>query len=266
MSDFLDVCQRGAREAGALLLERMGRVSVQAKGRADLVTEADFASQELIREIVLKAFPDHGFLGEEKLPGTSTAADRVVYRWIVDPLDGTTNYVHQVPHFAVSLALERQGEIVVGVVYNPVADECFTAESGQGAFLNGRPIRTSQVTMLSEALAGMGFPAVVTRESPDLKMFLAALDACQAIRRTGSAALNLCYLASGRFDVAWSYSTKIWDIAAGILIVREAGGKITSPQGQEFVLSQTHYLAAATPELHAELWDLAVRAGVSSLV
>lgn len=262
MSDFLDVCQRGAREAGALLLERMGRVEVQSKGRADLVTEADFASQELIRQVVLNAFPDHVLLGEEDLPGASAEAGEAAYRWIVDPLDGTTNYVHQVPHFAVSLALEHLGEVIVGAVYNPAADECFTAERGRGAWLNGRPIRTSQVATLSEALAAVGFPAVVTRESPDLRMFLAALEVCQAIRRTGSAALNLCYLANGRFDAAWSYCTKIWDVAAGILIVREAGGAVTSPEGEAFDLARAHYLAAANPQLHSELSELARRAGL----
>jgi myo-inositol-1(or 4)-monophosphatase len=264
MSDFLAVCCRGVREAGALLLDRMGRVAVHAKGQADLVTEADYASQELIRRTILEAFPDHAVLGEEDQPGTSPGPSDSDYRWIVDPLDGTTNFVHQVPHFSVSLALEHRGNLLVGAVYHPAADECYTAEAGQGAYLNGRRIRTSQVSSMSEALAAVGFPSVVTSESPDLKFFLTALEACQAIRRTGSAALNLCYLAAGRFDATWSYCTKIWDVAAGVLMIREAGGLVTSPEGGEFDLSRAHYLAAANPELHAELRELARRAGLTS--
>ena len=242
------------------MLDKIGRVTVREKGPADLVTEADFASQEVIRRTLLEAFPDHGFLAEETEPPGTAVRDGAEYRWIADPLDGTTNYVHQVPHFSVSLALERSGELVVGSVYDPVADECFSAVAGEGACLNGKRIRTSNVGSLSKALAAVGFPTVVDAQSPDLKLFIQALNGCQAIRRTGSAALNMCYVAAGRFDASWSFCTKIWDVAAGVLLIREAGGVVTSPNGGAFVLEEARYVAAANPQLHAELRGLVARA------
>lgn len=262
MPEFRQVCEHAVHQAGALLLEHLGRVSVREKGRADLVTEADLASQQLIQQILLQAFPDHIILGEEGSSGTVAPAPPGRYRWIVDPLDGTTNYVHQVPYFSVSLALEYEGELLVGAVYQPSTGECFTATAGGGAQLNGQPIRVSDVTTLGQALAVVGFPPVVTPESPDFRLFLQAVPACQAIRRMGSAALNLCYLAAGRFDVAWAYSTRLWDVAAGLLIAREAGATITSPGGGEYRLPQTQYWGAATPELHQELHALAQQAGL----
>jgi myo-inositol-1(or 4)-monophosphatase len=239
-----------------VLQDWVGRVEVYSKGPADLVTQADLASQEVVRRTVLGAFPDHCLLGEEKAPD-EILADRAEYRWIVDPLDGTTNYVHGVPHYCVSLALERNGDLLVGAVYDPVLDECFTAAAGQGARLNARPIHTSEVGVLSEALAAVGFPPSVSRDSPDLLLFLEMVCRCQAIRRTGSAALNLCYLASGRFDLAWSYSTNIWDVAAGTLILREAGGWMTSTTGGDFSLEKAHFLAAANRALHTQLCEIA---------
>jgi myo-inositol-1(or 4)-monophosphatase len=186
------------------------------------------------------------------------AAPRTEYRWIVDPLDGTTNYVHAVPHYCVSLALERNGRLLVGAVFDPNLDECFTAIDGRGARLNGRPIHVSGVSALSEALAAVGFPPRPQPDGPDVRVFLEMLSRCQAIRRSGSSALNLCYLAAGRYDLYWSYSTRIWDVAAGVLIVREAGGHVTSPIGGEFSLEEAHFLAAATPDLHARLLEIAL--------
>ena len=218
MTDYAKICEQAARAGGAVVSDWVGRIAVRKKGHADLVTQADLASQEAVRHIVLGAFPDHTLLGEEDSPQQtatpSTATPRAEYRWIVDPLDGTTNYVHQVPHYAVSLALEHRGKVLVGTVYDPTSDECFTATAGQGARLNGQPIATSPVTDLSEALAASGFPNQVLPDSPDLLVFLEALWQCQAVRRTGCASLNLCYVAAGRFDVCWAYSTKIWDVAA----------------------------------------------------
>jgi myo-inositol-1(or 4)-monophosphatase len=265
--DFLDIWEKAVRRAGDLLRDRMGKVTVRLKGRADLVTEADLAAQEVIRQTVLGAFPDHVLLGEEDAaPGTGgrpaagrAAADQ--YRWIADPLDGTTNFVHQLPFFSVSLALEHNGQLLVGAVYDPSADECFTAAAGCGAMRNGAPIHTSRVTTLGDALVSAGFPNVVTDDTPDLKMFLAAMRVCQGFRRTGSAALNLAYVAGGRFDAAWSFSTKVWDVAAGVLLIREAGGVIVSTSGVGSPLEDGTYLAAANPELHAELIELACTAG-----
>ena len=259
MAGFLEICETAVRRAGRLLVEKQGRVSVREKGPADLVTEADLASQQLIRRTLFEAFPEHVFLGEEDDPGASQAPGQGEFRWIADPLDGTTNYVHGVPLYCVSLALERAGELLVGAVFNPVGDECYTAAAGQGAFLNGSPIRTSDVSQLSETLAATGFPTVVTPDSPDFVLFLKAVRRCQAVRRTGSCALNLCYLAAGRFDVTWSYSAKIWDVAAGVLIIREAGGIVTSPEGGGFMVDDPRLLAAASPSLHADLKNLSTK-------
>ena len=262
MSDYLTVCEEAVRAAGSVLLDKIGRVEVREKGPADLVTEADFASQEVVRRKVLGAFGDHTVVGEEDdhAGQSGPGEDQAEYRWLVDPLDGTTNYVHRVPHFCVSLALERSGRLLVGAVYDPVRDECFSAVAGEGARLNGEPIRTSDVSSLSQALAAVGFPAVVTPDSPDLRVFLAAVEHCQAIRRTGSAALNLCYLAAGRFDASWSFSTKSWDVAAGVLLIREAGGVATTPDGGTSVHHEGHFLAAANVQLHAQIRALVTQA------
>ena len=261
MNDFMATAEEAVREGGAVLLEMLGRVNVREKGPADLVTEADFASQETVRKIVLGEYPEHGLIGEEDVPGTPTPEGRE-YRWIVDPLDGTTNFVHEVPHFCVSLALERGNQLVVGAVYNPVTEECYLAEVGKGARLNGQPISTSRVTDLSQGLAALGLPTVVNSESPDLRLFNEALGTCQAIRRTGSAALNLCYVASGRFDVAWSYCTKVWDIAASVLIIQEAGGVIESPDGGEFDVHRGQVFAASSEVLMGQLREMASKAGL----
>jgi myo-inositol-1(or 4)-monophosphatase len=262
MVDYVTTCEKAVRAGGAVILDWIGRVDVRKKGPADLVTQADLASQATIRRTVLDAFPDHCMLGEERedRDAPEYTAQRTEYRWIADPLDGTTNYVHGVPHYSVSLALERNGELLVGAVYDPLREECFTATAGQGAWLNGGPIRTSQVVQLSEALAAVGFPPQVRPDSPDLHVFLQALTRCQAIRRTGSTALNLCYLAAGRFDVYWSFSANVWDVAAGVLMVCEAGGEITSPDGGPFTLEDCRFLAAANGPLHAQLRQLAAGA------
>jgi myo-inositol-1(or 4)-monophosphatase len=257
ISDYLRVCEEAVRAGGAVLMEKLGRVEAREKSRSNLVTEADLASQEVVCRTVLNAFPEHGAIGEEHQPGTGrplrgAPSEQAEYCWHVDPLDGTTNYVHQVPHFCVSLALERSGHLLVGAVYNPVAEECFSAAAGRGARLNDAPIRTSTVARLSQALAAFGLPAVVPADSPE----------CQAVRRTGSAALNLCYLAAGRFDASWSFSTNVWDVAAGVLLIREAGGMVTAPDGGPFDLKRAFYLAAANGRLHAELRALAAEAGL----
>jgi myo-inositol-1(or 4)-monophosphatase len=258
-NDYKKICEQAARAAGAVLIDLAGRAEVRKKGPADLVTEADLAAQRVVEKTVLGAFPDHCLLGEEDPPEQSGAA-RAEFRWIVDPLDGTTNFVHGVPHYSVSLALERNGDLLTGAVYDPVHDACFTATAGEGAFLDGRPIRTSGVAELTEALAVVGFPPQAPRDAPDVLVFLEALTGCHAIRRTGSAALNLCYLAAGRFDVYWSFSTKVWDVAAGVLLVREAGGTVSGPDGRQFVLDSGHFLAAANGPLHAQLCRLVARA------
>jgi myo-inositol-1(or 4)-monophosphatase len=203
--------------------------------------------------VIAERFPDHGFLGEE-----APAAEqlRCEYCWIVDPLDGTTNYVHGFPCYGVSVAVAHRGHLLAGVVYDPLHDECFAASAGGGAFLNGEPMSTSAAVELGESLLAVSFPAKLERESPDLEAFLRIAPQCQAIRRTGSAALNLAYVACGRLDGHWAHEIHPWDSAAGVLLVQEAGGVATGSDGRPFELAAGHYLAAATTELHAALEPL----------
>jgi myo-inositol-1(or 4)-monophosphatase len=202
--------------------------------------------------VIAARFPEHSFVGEEQ-QGDCDAVDRAEFTWIVDPLDGTTNYVHGYPHYAVSVALAAGDTLLVGVVFDPSADKCFSAAAGQGAWCDGAPIRTSSVSKLSEALATVSLPARVRRDSPDLLDFIEASLVCQAVRRSGSAALNFAYLAKGAVDAFWARHIHPWDVAAGVLLVREAGGIVTSRDGGEFVLWNPDFLAAASVELHARL-------------
>lgn len=250
LDHYLETAQRAAQLAGRELLNWQGRFAVREKGPADLVTEADFAAQEAVRSTLIGAFPDHGFLGEEN--GASTVgADG--YRWIVDPLDGTTNYVHGLTQFCTSIALEREGRLLVGVVYDPSADECFAAAAGRGAFLNGRPMTVSAVDRLSQALVAASFPPRVSRDHPSILEFLNIMERAQALRRMGSSALNLCYVAAGRLDAYWASDTKTWDVAAGWLLVTEAGGVVEGRSSGELDLSKPKFIAGANGSLVAEL-------------
>ena len=262
MADYIEVCEKAVRGAGAILLDRIGRVKVRQKGPSDLVTEADLASQRFVRKAILDAFPDHQVLGEEDESGVATQRSTGRPRWIVDPLDGTTNYVHQVPFFAVSLALEQGGSLLVGAVYHPSADEYFLALPGRGAYRNGVRIHASSVTSLGDALVSVGFPAALTPDCPDLRLFNEAVLVSQSIRRTGSVALNLAYVAAGLFDAAWSYSAKVWDVAAGKLLIREAGGMVTSFAGEDLPLEHGPMLAAANRPLHGQMMALIRRLGL----
>ena len=231
-SSTLSVCEEAARAAGKILREMLGTTSVRhKKNRSDLVTEADLAAQKVIESIVLGAFPDHRFLGEEENMSPSIPQGSSEFYWIVDPLDGTTNYVHGVPLFGTSIALTQGTNVLCGVFYNPMTEEFFSAAQGQGAFLNGEPIHTSSWQQLEEALAAVSFPTLVHGESPDLVAFLRTMPRCQSIRRTGSTVLNLAYVAAGRFDATWAFNSHPWDIAAGIVLVQEAGGIVRKPDG-----------------------------------
>ncbi|MGD9724244.1 MAG: inositol monophosphatase [Pirellulales bacterium] len=253
MATYLKACEQAARAGGEVLLSWIGRFEVREKGPSDLVTQADLASQEAIRGLLLVEYPRHAFVSEE---GDRVLQAEAEYCWIVDPLDGTTNYVHQVPHYAVSVALLHRGTPIVGAVFDPVHDECFTCAKGEGAWLNGRAIRTSQVSRLADALVTASFAASVRAGSVEIDQFIAALLHCQAVRRTGSAALNMCYLAAGRVDAFWALSTHAWDVAAGALLVEEAGGVVTAPDGGPFDLAVPHPLAAANPALHEQFLKL----------
>jgi myo-inositol-1(or 4)-monophosphatase len=252
MPQYLPAAEQAARAGGEILLDFQHRITGREKGPRDLVTEADLASQRRIREILLAKFPDHDFLGEEDDPQAPPAAGRD-YRWIVDPLDGTLNYVHGMQAFAVSIALEHRGEIIAGAVFDPIMNECYTAAQGEGARLNGKPLKASACQTAGASLVAASFPPLVDRNSLEVVRFLAALEACQGVRRLGSAALNLAYVAAGRLDAYWATSVKIWDIAAGVLLVREAGGLVTHVTGRPLDLRNPELLAAASEPLNREL-------------
>lgn len=257
--EYLSVGEEAARVAGQLLLDYAGKFHVYEKGRADLVTEADFASQEKIKSMLLRAFPTHRILGEENTSGTDARGGRGIYRWIVDPLDGTVNYVHSFPNYAVSLALEFDLEILVGIIFQPTTGECFTAIRGGGAFLNGKPIRTSSVTEVEKSLVAVGFPPGVNSESPDVRAFWNVLPLTHAIRRTGSTALNLAFTACGRLEACWNFGTKPWDVAAGTLLVQEAGGAALGIHGKKFNVDEGHFLAAGNETLLRKFQKLVCR-------
>lgn len=243
---------RAALDAGAGLRGRLSQTrEVAYKGLIDLVTDADRASEELISGRIRGAFPEHGFLGEEGTRG----ADGSEYGWVVDPLDGTTNYAHAYPHFAVSIALERHGEAVLGVVYDPMRDELFVAERGQGATLNGAPIRVSAETVLLRSLLATGFPYEPGQRHEALAVWNALMDACQGVRRDGAAALNLSWVACGRLDGFYERNLKPWDMAAGALLVAEAGGLVSDYAGGAFDLYGIEVVAAGAG-LHAALRDV----------
>lgn len=249
---FARVAEQAARAGGRILREMLGKAQVFEKGPRDVVTEADHRSQHVIRNILLTAFPDHQFLGEEdEDPLKEHRPD--LYRWIVDPLDGTANYVHALPGFAVSVAVECGGEVLAGVVYDPIADECFTAQRGGGAYLNGKRLEVSQARTLAASMVAASFTANVTRDSAEIARFVEMLTVCHSLRRMGSAALNMSYLAAGRIDAYWATSVKAWDVAAGVLLVTEAGGTLAAVDGSPFRLSEPNLSAAATGELHREL-------------
>ena len=246
-----DAAVEFAREAGAILLEGYGVLHApERKGAIDLVTEFDRRSEALLLERVAERFPGHAVLAEESGMHEARAART---RWLIDPLDGTTNFAHNYPFFAVSIAAEVEGALAAGAIFDPVRDELFAAAAGGGATLNGRPIAVSDVARVEDALLVTGFPYDV-REHPERVMpaFQAFLTRAQAIRRDGSAALNLCYLAAGRFDGFWEIDLSPWDMAAGVLLVREAGGVVTGYAGGALQLEGRQILAS-NGRLHEEM-------------
>jgi myo-inositol-1(or 4)-monophosphatase len=216
-----------ARDAGSLLVQRLGAAKVSNKGDIDLVTEADIASESLIIERIRSYYPQHGILAEESGEAVLVGGKRSDWKWIIDPLDGTTNYAHGYPCFCVSIALEYAGVLEIGVVYDPLRNEMFAAERGRGATLNERRIRVSNVEDLNSAMLCTGFPYNVRERSDFARDFANFTMQAQAVRRDGSAAIDLAYVACGRFDGFWEDGLNPWDIAAGVLLIQEAGGRIT---------------------------------------
>ena len=220
-----------AREAGQLLLEKFGRqISISRKGETNLVTEADLASEALVLERIRSRYPRHSLLAEES--GHTTSVDgHSSWRWIIDPLDGTTNFAHGYPCFAVTMALEHEGDIVVGVTYDPTRDEMFAVEKGRGASMNNKPIRVSDTAVLKDSLLVTGFPYEVTKREELTRHLTAFLLGARGVRRDGSAAIDLAYVACGRFDGFWEDGLNPWDVAAGMLMIEEAGGRLSDYKG-----------------------------------
>jgi myo-inositol-1(or 4)-monophosphatase len=253
MEAYRDVAVAAARAAGALQRQRLGgELAVSLKGSVDLVTEVDSQSEEIIVAAIRAAFPDHNILGEEGV----YAATSSPCRWIIDPLDGTTNYAHGFPWFAVSIALEREGEIVVGVVYHPMLDEMYTAIRGKGAFLNDRPLRVSSSATLKTSLLSTGFPYDRTLDNENnFDNFFAFTMASRGVRRAGAAALDLACVAAGRLDGFWECKLKPWDVAAGMLLVQEAGGLVTGYAGEHYLVDN-HRIVASNGHIHREMLAL----------
>lgn len=226
--ELLSTAIEAAHVGGAILQDWVGRFSVREKSRADLVTEADDASQQAIFELISGRYENHGFLGEEGLNRQATGCD---YQWVIDPLDGTSNYVHGFPYYAVSIAVRQGEKLISGVIFDPTRDETFAAVWGEGATLNGNRIATSGETDLSGVMAMASLPRGADQNDPAVGRFLKSMSDLQTVQRSGSAALNLAYVASGRIDAFWSSSLMPWDVAAGVLIVQEAGGTVTDLQG-----------------------------------
>jgi myo-inositol-1(or 4)-monophosphatase len=261
MKKFRKVAIQAALQAGDILKEHSGKVrKIEFKDEVNLVTEVDHLSEESIIRAITVEFPDHGILTEEAGVRESDSE----YNWVIDPLDGTTNYAHDFPIYCVSIALEKEKEIILGVVYNPNLDELFVAEKGNGAFLykgrefdkTKRKISVSQTPGLSRSLLATGFPYDIrTSDIDNLNHFTNFYKRAQAIRRAGSAALDLCYLAMGRFDGFWELKLSPWDTAAGSLLVTEAGGKVTDFSGGPFNICMKEILAT-NGKMHQQMIDV----------
>ena len=230
-----------AREAGMFLKERLNdKHVIDYKGEINIVTEGDRISEEFITSSIHKRYPDHDILAEEST-GTAKGSE---FRWLIDPLDGTTNYAHGYPVFCVSIALEKEREVCLGVIYNPMLEEMFVAEKGKGAFLNGQRISVSSTTDLSNSLLATGFPYDIRSDkNNNINYFNGMAKRAQAIRRAGSAALDMAYIAMGRFDGFWELKLMPWDTAAGWLLICEAGGMVTDLSGSPYFLESPHVLA-----------------------
>jgi myo-inositol-1(or 4)-monophosphatase len=253
MSDFIAVARKAALLAGGILKENLhGTREITYKGDINLATEMDVRSERAVVETLRVSFPDHGIIAEEE----TNIKNNSGFTWIIDPLDGTTNYAHGYPCFSVSIALEQEGEVVLGVVYDPMRDELFSAQKGQGAALNGKPIHVSCADRLINSLLATGFPYDrKVSDKNNMAHFHKLLMASQEVRRDGSAALDLCYVACGRFDGFWELKLKPWDVAAGSLVVREAGGTVSGFTGSGFNLHGEE-IVASNGKIHDAMLDI----------
>ena len=250
---MLNFAIQTAREAGQILADKFGRaLQVSNKGDIDLVTEADLAAERLIVERIRSYHPRHAILTEESGDVKEAGGADAAHKWIIDPLDGTTNYAHGYPVFCVSIALEHEGRIVLGVVYDPTRDELFAAERGEGATLNGRSIRVSETDELNRALICTGFPYDVRERGDFVQHFRRFIMRAQSVRRDGAAALDLACVAAGRFEGFYEEGLRPWDVAAGVLLVEEAGGRVTHYDGSPFNIYATH-ITASNGLVHDEM-------------
>jgi len=250
--DYITTASEIARRAGALLLEYLDRgvkTEYKGAGTVDVVTEADRASEKLIVESLRAAFPSHGIVGEEGSRSQSSGE----CLWYVDPLDGTTNFAHGFPVFCVSLGLARNNEVIAGVVYDPTRNELFAAERGSGVTLNGEAIRVSKIKTFDESLLGTGFPSKKRHLNPNIHFYHQLTLKSHGLRRAGSAALDLACVASGRYDGYWEFNLNAWDTSAGVLLVEEAGGKLTHVDGTRFDVAVSRDVLATNGLIHAEL-------------
>lgn len=246
-------CCEAAQLGGAILKKWLGKTTPKSKGDRDWVTQADLESQRVIREFLHQRFPDHRFIGEESIDETPSGSPTSEFCWIVDPLDGTTNYIHQLPSFAVSVAVYQNQTALAGAVFDPLVDECFSAANGQGAKRNGTSIQTSPCHELEKSLLIVSFNRGVQRQDPEVTRFLNVLETAGSVRRLGSAALNLCYVACGRADGYWATSLSQWDVAAGWLIAVEAGACLADFSGAPLDLLKPHFCVTSTQELYNQL-------------
>ena len=254
---LVNIAIKAARLAGKIIVRAQDQVenlSIIEKGRNDYASQVDKAAEEIIIETIHKAYPHHGILGEET--GSTPAKDDSDTTWIIDPLDGTTNFLHGFPQFCVSIAVKQQDKITHGVVYDPIRDELFTASRGNGVQMNGKRLRVSNIEKLDKALLGTGFPF---REFDSLDQYLtffkALIPNCAGIRRAGAAALDLAYVAAGRLDGFWEFGLKPWDVAAASLFIQEAGGWVTTIEGDLDFLGARSILAAS-PKIHQQMLEL----------
>jgi myo-inositol-1(or 4)-monophosphatase len=254
MHPMLNIAVRAARRAGAIINRAAlggDALVVKAKRVNDYVTQVDRAAEEAIIEIVRKAYPDHGFLAEE----SGTTSKDAEYRWIIDPLDGTTNFIHGFPQYGVSIGIEHRGALAHAVVYDPVKNELFTASKGRGAFLNDRRVRVSKCTRLHDALIGTGFPfKEVSRLELYTRQLARLMQSSAGVRRAGAAALDLAYVACGRLDGFWELGLSPWDMGAGTLLIQEAGGLVADLDGEAGFM-ESGDICAATPKIFPTLLE-----------
>jgi myo-inositol-1(or 4)-monophosphatase len=259
LKEYLDAAIEAARVGAAELERWRGKFSIREKGRADLVTEADEASQKLVKDVLIGRFPDHLFIGEEDSVGKSPNDVRppadAAPAWVVDPLDGTANYAHDVPAYCVSIGLWHAGKAIVGVIFDPRQNEMFSAASGFGAHLNGKPIRVSNVPNVDSAMLSTGFPANYQKQLRNLEAWRKLTAHAQSMRRNGSTALSMAYVAAGRFDGYWAYDNYPWDVMAGAALITEAGGTLSATDGTPFDPYRPD-LIAGNPAVHKELVSL----------